>query len=145
MVKRELYLKKIRPFYESDLIKVLTGIRRCGKSILLKQIITEIKQNGISDDHIIYMNLEDMKYAFVKNAMDLYGYVDKLIVDEENNKVSADHYEVQNINKKNKSNIARINLCTYTGYITYDNKQSKFYTHTLCRFRLNVSDNRERP
>ena len=83
MVKRELYLKKIRPFYESDLIKVLTGIRRCGKSILLKQIITEIKQNGISDDHIIYMNLEDMKYAFVKNAMDLYGYVDKLIVDEE--------------------------------------------------------------
>ena len=83
MVKRELYLKKIRPFYESDLIKVLTGIRRCGKSILLKQIIDEIKQSGVSDDHIIYMNLEDMKYAVVKNAMALYTYVEKLIVDEE--------------------------------------------------------------
>lgn len=69
MVKRELYLKRIRPFYESDLIKVITGIRRCGKSILLNQIMNEMKEDqGVTDDHIIYMNLEDMKYAFIKNA-----------------------------------------------------------------------------
>ena len=83
MVKRELYLKRIRPFYESDLIKVITGIRRCGKSILLNQIMNEMKEDqGVTDDHIIYMNLEDMKYAFIKNAMDLYEYVEKMIIDE---------------------------------------------------------------
>ena len=58
MVIREKYLSKIRPFYDVDLIKVITGIRRCGKSIILKQIIDEIKSNGIKDDHIIYINME---------------------------------------------------------------------------------------
>ena len=44
MIKREKYLEKIRPFYDLDLIKVITGIRRCGKSILLTQIMYEIKE-----------------------------------------------------------------------------------------------------
>ena len=43
MLKRELYLSKIRGFYDSDLVKILVGIRRCGKSVLLKQIIEELK------------------------------------------------------------------------------------------------------
>lgn len=95
MVKRELYLKRIRSFYESDLIKVITGIRRCGKSVLLKQIMDEMKEDhGVTDDHIIYMNLEDMKYAFVKNAMDLYGYVEKLIVDEEKYYIFLDEIQM---------------------------------------------------
>ena len=46
MIIRENYLQKIRPFYEQDLIKVITGIRRCGKSVILIQIIDEIKQNN---------------------------------------------------------------------------------------------------
>ena len=53
MLKREVYLSRIRGFYNSDLIKILVGIRRCGKSVILKQIIDEIKQNGIKEDHII--------------------------------------------------------------------------------------------
>ena len=56
MLKREIYLRKIRPFYNSDLIKILVGIRRCGKSVLLKQIIEELKNTSISEDHIIYIN-----------------------------------------------------------------------------------------
>ena len=48
-IKRERYLDKIRPFYEVDLIKVLTGVRRCGKSILLSQIEDEFKENGVAD------------------------------------------------------------------------------------------------
>ena len=56
MIKREMYLKKIRPFYDQDLIKVITGIRRCGKSTILNQIIDELKENGIKDDQIINMN-----------------------------------------------------------------------------------------
>ncbi len=46
MVKRERYIERIRPFYESELIKVLIGIRRCGKSVLLRQIIGEIKEES---------------------------------------------------------------------------------------------------
>ena len=47
MIIREKYLSKIRPFYDIDLIKVITGIRRCGKSIILSQIIDELKNKGI--------------------------------------------------------------------------------------------------
>ena len=54
MVKRERYLQRIRPFYDSEMVKVITGIRRCGKSTLMQQIITEMKQQNIADDHIIY-------------------------------------------------------------------------------------------
>ena len=58
MIIRENYLKKIRPFYEQDLIKVITGIRRCGKSVILTQIIDEIKQNNIKNSNILYINFE---------------------------------------------------------------------------------------
>lgn len=46
--KRELYLKKIRPFYDDDMIKVITGIRRCGKSYILLSIIDELIEKGIN-------------------------------------------------------------------------------------------------
>lgn len=95
MVKRELYLRRIRPFYESDLIKVLTGVRRCGKSVLLKQIIDEIKTSGIGEEHIIYMNLEDMKFTFIKNAMDLYQYIIERIKDDSKYYIFLD--EIQNV------------------------------------------------
>ena len=57
MVKRELYLNRIRKFYDSEMIKVITGIRRCGKSTIMLQIIDELKQNGIAQDHIIFLLL----------------------------------------------------------------------------------------
>ncbi len=56
MIIREKYLSKIRPFYEQDLIKVIMGIRRCGKSVLLLQIIDELKEKGISEEQVIYIN-----------------------------------------------------------------------------------------
>ncbi|MEG2013504.1 MAG: AAA family ATPase, partial [Anaerovoracaceae bacterium] len=61
MVKREMYLQRIRPFYESEMIKVISGIRRCGKSTIMKQIIEELREDGISDEHIIYINFENYK------------------------------------------------------------------------------------
>ena len=69
MIKREKYLSKIRPFYDQDLIKVITGIRRCGKSVILKQIIEEIKKQGIKDENIIYINFELNEYSFIKIMM----------------------------------------------------------------------------
>ena len=47
MLKREIYLTRIRGFYDSDLVKILVGIRRCGKSVILKQITNEIKEKGV--------------------------------------------------------------------------------------------------
>lgn len=70
-LKREIYLEQIRPYYESDIIKVITGVRRCGKSILLDTIKDELIENGISGDHIIYLNLEDMDYEYIVDASDL--------------------------------------------------------------------------
>ena len=82
MIKRENYLLKIREFYDSNLIKVITGIRRCGKSTLLKQIIGELKENGVMDDHIIYINFEDIDFEFIHDYLDLNKYIKEKIVDE---------------------------------------------------------------
>ncbi|HIS12414.1 MAG TPA: ATP-binding protein [Candidatus Onthocola stercoravium] len=81
MLLREDYLSKIREFYDLDIIKILIGIRRCGKSVLLKQIIDEIK-NTVDDNHIIYINFEDVTYAYIKNYLDLNDYVNEKIVDD---------------------------------------------------------------
>lgn len=83
MVKRERYIERIRPFYESELIKVLIGIRRCGKSVLLRQIIGEIKEKGIRDEQILYMNFEDFKFSGIRTAQALYDYVVERRVNEE--------------------------------------------------------------
>lgn len=85
MIKREKYLSRIRGFYHKDLIKVITGIRRCGKSILLTQIIDELKEQGISEKQIIYINFEDYDYSFIKTGNDFHEYVkDRILINEKN-------------------------------------------------------------
>lgn len=81
-IVREKYLEKIRPFYEVDLIKVLTGVRRCGKSILLGQIEEEFKKNGVAEDHIIEVNFEDVKYEKIRTCDKLNKYVLSKIHDD---------------------------------------------------------------
>lgn len=82
-IKRERYLKKIRPFYDTDLIKVLTGVRRCGKSVLLEQIEEEFIERGFDEEHIIKVNFEDIKFEKIRNADRLNKYIlDKIIDDE---------------------------------------------------------------
>ena len=95
MVKREVYLQRIRPFYDSEMIKVITGIRRCGKSTMMKQIIEEIKQRGICDDHIIYINFEDYQYRKISHPDALYAYIEKKIQDAEKYYLFID--EIQNV------------------------------------------------
>ena len=58
MIIRETYLKKIRKFIDEEEIKVITGLRRSGKTYFLKQIINELKENGIKDSNIIYIILK---------------------------------------------------------------------------------------
>ena len=63
MIKRELYMSRIRPFIGTDLIKVVTGIRRCGKSVMLKLIQQELTESGVSSTQFISINFEDMCYS----------------------------------------------------------------------------------
>lgn len=81
-IKRERYLKQIRQYYEIDLIKVITGIRRSGKSKLLESIIEELKEKGIDDAHIIYINFEDLDYEYIDNAQKLNTVVKERITDQ---------------------------------------------------------------
>lgn len=97
MIIREKYLSKIRPFYDVDLIKAITGIRRCGKSIIIKQIIDELKNNGIKDENIIYINLELKQFSFLKTDDDLYNYVKKQMTNDKKYYVFID--EISRIQK----------------------------------------------
>lgn len=75
MIKREKYLSRIRNFYDSDLVKVLVGIRRCGKSVILQSIMEELKQKT---DNIIYLNFEKTTdLVKVSNAVELVNYVNE--------------------------------------------------------------------
>lgn len=101
MIKREKYLSKIRPFYDQDLIKVITGIRRCGKSIILTQIIDELKEKEIKEEQIIYINFEDEEYAFIENDKDLHNYIKEKIVNKKKYYLFFD--EIQNIKQWEKA------------------------------------------
>ena len=95
LVKRYKYLEKIRPFYEVDLIKVLTGVRRSGKSILLSQIKEEIKENGVDDNHIIVVDFEDIKFEKIRTTTKLNTYIQKCIKDNEKYYIFLD--EIQHV------------------------------------------------
>lgn len=81
MIVREKYLSKIRPFYDQDLIKVITGIRRCGKSVLLTQIMNELKNKGVLEVQIIYINFEFEDYFDICNHKDFNKYIEDKIID----------------------------------------------------------------
>ena len=75
LFKRELYLSRLREYYDIDLIKVLTGIRRAGKSKILEQIIDELKERGIDESHIVFINFEDLDFQYLDTANKLNDYV----------------------------------------------------------------------
>ena len=80
IIKREIYLSRIRKYYDIDLIKVLTGVRRCGKSIILNQIMDELKLN-VAENHIIYINFEDFEFEEINTAKKLNEYIKHFIND----------------------------------------------------------------
>ena len=100
MIERTEYLEQLKRFKDKYLIKVVTGIRRCGKSTLFELFINYLKETGVKDDQIIKINLEDADYNF-ESYKELYDYVNKKIDSKKNYYVFLD--EVQNVPKFQKA------------------------------------------
>ena len=75
MIKRELYMKRIRPFIDTEIIKVMTGIRRCGKSVMLELIKQELVESGVCESNFISINFEDMRYSHLQTARALHDEI----------------------------------------------------------------------
>lgn len=75
MIKREMYMKRIRPFMGTDLVKVMTGIRRSGKSVMLELIRKELLESGIKPEQFITINFEDMSYSHLLTASALHSEI----------------------------------------------------------------------
>ena len=101
MIERKEYLDVLKRFKDKELIKVITGIRRCGKSTLLDIYKEYLINNGITKDQIISINLEDLKYNFITDYMSLYNYINDNLKSNKKNYVFID--EVQKIDEFQKA------------------------------------------
>lgn len=80
MIVRDLYLNKLRKFQNTEFVKVITGVRRSGKTFILRLFRDELRQQGIPDDQIIFINFESMKYQDLLSKNALYDYVMKSLI-----------------------------------------------------------------
>ncbi len=94
MINRPKYINELIKFKDKELIKVITGIRRCGKSTLMELYKKYLLENGIQEEQIISINLEDLKYHFIKNYMDLYNYINKNLIKNKKNYVFIDEIQI---------------------------------------------------
>ena len=92
---REDYMKLLRPYYESDVIKVITGVRRAGKSVLMETVKDELLANGVDGSHVISVNLEDLDYSFITDVKSLYEELKSRISDNKKYYIFLD--EIQHI------------------------------------------------
>lgn len=118
MIERTEYLEKLKKWKDKDLIKVVTGIRRCGKSTLLELFIEYLKTIGIEENHIISINLENPDNDF-ENYKDFYKFVKQQIKDEKQYYIFLD--EVQNVPEFQKAVDGLYILKNVDVYITGSN------------------------
>lgn len=123
MLIRESYLSKIRGFYHSDLIKILVGIRRCGKSVILNQIMQELKdKDGIDNDHLIFINFEYIEFEDLLDYKNLNQYVKEKIKDNQMYYLFLD--EVQNVtNFERVVNSLRASISNISIFLTGSNSK----------------------
>ena len=101
MIERNEYLDLLKRFKDKELIKVITGLRRCGKSTLLDIYKDYLLNNGIKEEQIISINLEDLKYNFIEDYMSLYNYINESLKPNKKNYVFID--EVQKVKEFQKA------------------------------------------
>lgn len=95
MIKRQAYLDKIKPYMDTNLIKILVGIRRSGKSTLMKQIMTLLQEKGINKTQIIYLNFEDFSIRAYKDPDKLFDYLNARLSKNDRSYIFLD--EVQEV------------------------------------------------
>lgn len=93
-IDRELYVKQVGKLIENEQIKIITGIRRCGKSYMLNLIIDTLKQKGVKDDHIIKLPMEDMVYETLKDGIKCHQYILDKIVDNDKYYILIDEVQL---------------------------------------------------
>ena len=121
LYKRELYLSKIRPFYnDEDMIKVLTGVRRCGKSSIMQLICNELIENEVSKNNIVYINLDKRPYKGIKTQEQLEKVIDELFSGIEGTKYLFID-EIQNVKNFEESINAYREEGDYSIFITGSN------------------------
>lgn len=120
MYTRKIYLDKISPFINKPVIKVITGMRRVGKSYFIRQIIEKLKKDGIASSQILYINKELFEFAFIKNDVDLYRYVtDKFSNNSSKKYLFVD--EIQEIQHWEKAIVSLFALKSIDIFITGSN------------------------
>lgn len=125
MLKREYYLKRIRPFYqENSLIKIIYGLRRAGKSVILNQIKDELLKDKTDERHIIYINFESLDYSFIKNAIDLNNYIKQQIKDNKTYYIFLDEIQKVKDFEKGINSLRITNQCSI--FITGSNSKMTF-------------------
>lgn len=96
LYRRERYLEKLRPFYrDDDIIKVITGVRRCGKSCLMATAAEELKSSGVAEKDVLYLDLDSKRYRKVATPDQLEEAIDALVMDDDPKYLFID--EVQNV------------------------------------------------
>lgn len=123
MLIRENYLSKIRGFYNSDLIKILVGIRRCGKSVILSQIMNELKENEkVDEEHIIFVNFEFIEFEELLDYKKLNKYIKEKIIDGKMYYLFLD--EIQNVDNFEKVvNSLRASIKNISIFLTGSNSK----------------------
>lgn len=122
MLERTKYIEEIKDFYDSDLIKILVGIRRCGKSIILDQIMEDLKKKKIDENHIISINFEFIEYENLKQYKALYKYIKDKIIDNKMYYIFID--EIQYVEEFEKCiNSLRASLKNVSIFITGSNSR----------------------
>lgn len=94
-IERASYLNKLIAFKDKNLIKVITGIRRCGKSTIMEIYRDWLKEQGVSTDQIVYLNFEDYDNFELRNPKNLYAYIKPLLIEDKMNYLFFD--EIQHV------------------------------------------------
>ncbi|HRZ96868.1 MAG TPA: ATP-binding protein [Paludibacter sp.] len=121
MIVREKYLEQIRPLINKPFIKVLTGIRRCGKSIILKQLIDLFRTSGIHESRIIYYNFESLEHIEIDGYLKLYTEIKSKIIDNDRYYILLD--EIQEVKEWEKAVNSLLADSNVDMYITGSNSK----------------------
>ena len=105
LIYRDLYMRKILPFVDSPFIKIITGIRRCGKSTILKMIQEKLLEQNILSEQILFYRFDSLELEHIRTASDMYQEIKAQLFSSAKTYLLLD--EVQEVNNWEKA----VNLC----------------------------------